>query len=267
MTGMRQNKKLGQVFLHDEATLDMIVAESGVTENDHVVEIGCGKGVLSVVLAETSRHLTIIEIDEKFHDFTQRKLHGHGDKISFILGDVIEIGLGGVDSERFKVVANLPYQISSPFMDLMIKEKSRIQDATVMVQKEFADRVLAGPGTKAYGALSVFSAFYFDSEYLFSVSRECFSPVPNVDSAVIRLVPLETPRFDVNVSLFFKVVKSAFWGRRKTLRNCLVQGPYLDLSTEKVDSLGFFEGREKIRGEALDLEGFVTLVRELEGSL
>ena len=228
----RQNKGIGQVFLHDTQVIDDIISFSQIDSDDVVVEIGCGKGILSKALAATAKHLTIFELDGYYLDHTESVLKKKHSNVTYVQGDIRDAQFDQILSDKARIVANIPYHISTEIIELIIKQRSHILDATLMVQKEYADRVLATPGTKSYGSLSIFAQFFLEVSPCFDVSRHSFYPVPKVDSTVIYLAPRDTVLFDVDERLFFNIVHAAFWGRRKTLLNCLQKSPYTQLPPE-----------------------------------
>ena len=255
--GHYQNKKIGQVFLIDPNIPDWILDESDIQPDEHIVEIGCGEAVLTRPISQRCQQLTIIEMDKYYLDYALKRC----DKNCTIVPqnqNFERCGFDEVSPTPFKVIANIPYQISSSCIQELVKHRDHCSQATLMVQKEFADRLLADPGTKAYGSLSIFAQFYMDIFELFQVPRHCFKPVPKVDSTVIKIIPQSAPLFKVDEERFFSIVKAAFWGRRKTLMNCLKQSPHF--STDKdLNEIPLFKENPKIRGEALSIEGFYEL--------
>ena len=257
----RQNKRLGQVFLKDRNVLQKMLELAAVTPEDIVVEIGCGQGWLSLNLAQRCKKLYIIELDPFYMAETQARL-AEFTHVTFLSGDVLEVGFGEILEDRFRIVANLPYQISAKFTKLVIENRQRIVDVHLMVQEEFARKLEAAPGSDLYTSLTVYSRYYLDARYLFKVSRNCFRPIPRVDSAVIYLAPLKEPPFQVDTDLFFKLVQTAFWGRRKTLMSCLSKSPYITVDPA-FKALDFFTQNPNLRGETLSLEGFYAVYQML----
>jgi 16S rRNA (adenine1518-N6/adenine1519-N6)-dimethyltransferase len=258
---MRQKKSLGQVFLHDKNILNMILSEADKGASSTIVEVGVGEGILSEGLVGLCRSLVLYEIDPTYLSYVEGKLKDYS-TVSYISGDILKETFEQVTSPNFKVVANIPYYISAKFMKLLITERSRLEFAVIMVQDEFAKKLIAEPGSDAYTSLSVYLSYYFDISYLFKVTKTCFKPVPKVDSAVVKLSPKKELPFAVKDDVFFNVVRSAFWGRRKTLLNCLLQGPYLSFSPD-IKQLPFFEKRTRIRGEVLGLNDFHELYKQI----
>lgn len=253
--------KLGQVFLHDKNILNKIIVSASIGPKDFVVEIGCGHGVMTEVLAQKAAHLTVVEIDESCILKTQETI-GYHDHITYIHSDVLETKFSKVDADKFLVVANIPYYISAKILKLLIEERLRVTSAIIMVQKEFAKKLIAKPGDKDYTSLSVHVGFYFEVVELFGVSRTCFSPVPDVDSSVIQLSP-KSQCLDVQEDAFFAMVRTGFWGRRKPLVSALAKGPYLKLD-KTFKQCAFFLNHKDVRGEVLNLDQFYELYQELK---
>lgn len=252
--------KLGQVFLKDKNIVDKIIRFSHISESDHVVEIGCGDGDLSQALASMGQSLTIYEIDPVCIQSTKTTLGVPLDKddpeshIRFIQGDILEQSL---DKEPAKIVANLPYYISAKIVKWMISQGTKINSATVMLQKEFAQKLTAKPGEKVYTSLTVYSSYYLHTEWGFNVSRNCFQPKPKVDSAVIKLTP-KAPPFEVDENVFFSIVRTSFWGRRKKVMTALKKSPYVKIDAAFQNDKGL-EKFKDIRGEMLSLYDFYEL--------
>ena len=252
--------KLGQVFLKDGNILRKILSESGVTRSDVVVEVGCGDGDLTVLLADAAKKLIVIELDPICIEATKVAL-GTRDNVEFVHQDVLKFDFESIGS-KFKIVANIPYYISAKMMKSCITYRHLIETGTFMVQKEFCEKLVAKPKAKVYTSLTVFFSAFFDSKFLFNVSRTCFKPVPNVDSAVFQCRPHGLYEFDEEDTLF-DIVRSSFWGRRKPLRSALKKSPYLSL-------LPGFDVHENVqdmmarRGEELSLKEFITLCKHLK---
>ena len=252
--------KLGQVFIHDGNIIRKIIAESSVSRTDHVWEIGCGDGILTEALMTQTDHLTVFEIDPKCIASTQNRI-GSAANVQYIQGDFLDSSRELPDTHSVKIVANIPYYISTPILKRIIGRRNQIEYAVLMVQEEFARKLLAKPGSSLYTSFSVYFSAFLDTEYLFSVSRNCFYPIPKVDSAVIRVTPNEKYP-DLNDDLLFTIVQSGFWGRRKPLRSALQKSPYLELDTE-FKTIPFFESNPNIRAETLDLDAFYQLYKSL----
>jgi 16S rRNA (adenine1518-N6/adenine1519-N6)-dimethyltransferase len=252
--------KLGQVFLKDKNILDKIIVSSEITSDDIVVEIGCGDGDLTERLAAIAKQVIVVEIDEACITSTQERVQNF-ENVSFIHQDVLTFDFSSVGS-NFKLVANIPYYISAKIMKCLIKYRRSIEHATVMVQKEFCDKLVAAPGSKLYTSLSVYFSAFFDTEFEFNVSRNSFQPIPNVDSAVFTAVPHF--RYDISEDApLFDVVRSAFWGRRKPLKSALKKTPYLNLKKGFEDEADIREFMT-LRGEVLTLDQFIMLCKKLE---
>lgn len=212
-------KRFGQNFLVDQQIIRDIIFAIGPTENDVMVEIGPGLGALTRPLLEKLAHLHVVEIDrdivKRLHnDFSPKRLAIHeADALKF---DFASIG------DRFRIVGNLPYNISTPLLFHLSEFSTHVIDMHFMLQKEVVERMVADPGTKDYGRLSVMLQYSFDMEYMFTVPPEAFRPAPKVESAIVRMIPIPTPKYPVqDYLLFAKIVAAGFGQRRKTLRNTL----------------------------------------------
>lgn len=258
-------KKYGQNFLIDEHVLNKIIAAAELTEDDYVIEIGPGIGTMTERMAPECRHVTAIEIDKELIPILSETLSGF-DNVDIINEDVLKVDLNKLIAERndnkpVKVVANLPYYITTPIIMSLLENKIPIDTITVMVQKEVADRMMVGPGTKDYGALSLAVQYYAKSYIVANVPMNCFIPRPNVASAVIRLTCHKEPPVTVkDEKLMFNLIRASFNQRRKTLINGISNFSGLSFTKEQVamalNSIGL---SENIRGEALDLEKFAKL--------
>lgn len=214
----RHKKKWGQNFLKDNNIVRKIVLESGVTKEDKVWEIGPGKGILTQELLNVTSDLSVFEIDPEVIEIIQAKF---GDQIKVVPGDVIKVDWKPLLTEPIKIVANIPFQITSPLLYKICRNSDYIKSVTLMVQKEFADRLKAKPNTKEYAALTLKTQFFYNVKQLFKVPAHLFFPVPRVDSAVIQLNLRDNIPDIENLELFNKIVDVAFSMRRKTLRNNL----------------------------------------------
>jgi 16S rRNA (adenine1518-N6/adenine1519-N6)-dimethyltransferase len=251
--------KYGQVFLTDNNILRKICDVSEIGKEDIAVEIGCGEGILSEALLEKAKALTIIEIDPVCIEATQARL-GTPSAITYVLHDVLTYDFKGLD--KFKVVANIPYYISAKIVKKLIGLGDRLDQACLMVQKEFAQKLTAKPGQKVYTSLSVFTQYFFNVKYCFSVSRNCFKPIPKVDSAVIVLSP--TGRDDIdNLDAFFSVVRSVFWARRKPAVSALSKSPYVDLD-KAFKTEPFVVGLGSRRGETFAMDEYIELYNTIK---
>ena len=254
--------KLGQVFLHDTNILGKIIDAAGLTPETSSVEIGCGDGILTEALANQSRQLTVYEIDEICIAKTQKRI-GHRPNVQYISGDFLETsGTLSALLGPLKVVANVPYYITSPIIKHLIPHLAKLDSVILMVQKEFANKLIAPPGTALYTSFSVYTKAHFKIDKLFTVSRNCFYPVPNVDSAVIRLTPAPVA-IPGDPTLFFAMVHSGFWGRRKPFQSALAKSPYIHAAPGFKDC-PFFVSHPGIRAESLTLPDFIQLFSEIE---
>ena len=258
-------KKFGQNFLIDTHVLDKIIRESGVTKEDCVIEIGPGIGTMTQYLCENAREVVAIEIDKNLIPILQDTLSAY-DNITVINEDVLKVDIKKLAEEKnggrpVKVVANLPYYITTPIIMGLFESHVPIDSITIMVQKEVADRMQEGPGSKEYGALSLAVQYYAKPEIVAIVPPNCFMPRPNVGSAVIRLTCHEKPPVEVeDESFMFNIIRASFNQRRKTLVNGLGNAAFLPVTKEQVaEALEKMELSPTIRGEALSLEQFAEL--------
>jgi len=258
-------KKFGQNFLIDTHVLEKIIEAAGVTKDDCVLEIGPGIGTMTQYLAENARQVVAVEIDKNLIPILHDTLSDY-DNVTLINEDILKVDIGALAQEYnggkpIKVVANLPYYITTPIIMGLFESQVPIDNITVMVQKEVADRMQVGPGTKDYGALSLAVQYYAEPYIVANVPPNCFIPRPNVGSAVIRLTRHQTPPVQVDdPQLMFRLVRASFNQRRKTLQNGLNNSPEIPYTKEQIvaaiESLGV---SATIRGEALTLEQFAQL--------
>lgn len=264
-------KKFGQNFLIDGHVLDKIIAAAEVTKEDCVVEIGPGIGTLTQYLAEAAQNVIAIEIDKMLIPILQETLADY-DNVTVINQDVLKTDLWELVREHnegrpVKVVANLPYYITTPIIMNLFESRLPVSSVTVMVQKEVAQRMQAGPGTKDYGALSL-AVQYFAVPYIAAnVPPNCFMPRPRVGSAVIRLTRHEKPPVEVaDEQAMFQIIRASFNQRRKTLVNSLHNSPQISKTKEEIlralEQMGL---SQTVRGEALTLEQFAALTDLLYG--
>ena len=258
-------KKFGQNFLIDTHVLDKIIASAGVTKEDFVLEIGPGIGTMTQYLCESAREVVAVEIDQNLIPILQDTLSAY-DNVTVINEDILKLDIAKLAEERnggnpIKVVANLPYYITTPIIMGLFESHVPIESITVMVQKEVADRMQVGPGTKDYGALSLAVQYYAKPEIVANVPPNCFMPRPNVGSAVIRLTRHDTVPVDVeDEKLMFAIIRASFNQRRKTLANGLSNAPGIRLSKEEIqESITELGVPVTIRGEALTLQQFAKL--------
>ena len=265
--GFRMSKGLGQNFLRDPNVLDEIVYAAGLTKETGVLEIGPGIGVLTARLAEASKRAVAIEIDTRLLDVLDETLAAY-DNIKIIHADVMRTDLSDVIATEFaacssvSIAANLPYYITTPILTRLLEDSSlQVKNIVVMVQKEVADRMQVGPGTKDYGALSLAVQYYAAPEIVAIVPPNCFMPRPKVGSAVIRLTRHKEPPVQVaGEKLMFRIIRASFNQRRKTLANGLKNSGELTLSKEVIEeSITELGVPVTIRGEALSLAQFAEL--------
>lgn len=261
--GFHFSKSLGQNFLIDGTVLDQIAEGAELTSGDAVLEVGPGIGVLTQVLCEHAGHVVAVEIDKALLPVLDETLEGY-ENVEVVPGDILKLNLPELFAEKFageevKVVANLPYYITTPIIMNFFEQKLPVERIVVMVQKEVADRMQAKPSTKAYGTLSIAVQYYAEAKVVTNVPSGSFFPPPNVGSAVIALVRRDKPAVAVkDEKFFFKVVKAAFAQRRKTLPNTL--SSTMGISKELIrQALENAEIDAKRRGESLTLTEFGRL--------
>lgn len=258
-------KKFGQNFLIDSNVLESIIRGAEITKDDFVLEIGPGIGTMTQYLCEAARQVVAVEIDKMLIPILEDTLSEY-DNVEVINQDVLKVDIKSLAEEKnngkpIKVVANLPYYITTPIIMGLFESGVPIDSITIMVQKEVADRMQAGPGSKDYGALSLAVQYYATAKVILNVSATCFMPRPNVDSAVIKLTRHKEPTVNVaDEKLMFKIIRASFNQRRKTLVNGLKNSPELSFSKEQiVKAIEKIGKPETIRGEALTLEEFAEL--------
>ena len=258
-------KRFGQNFLIDAHVLEKIVSAAGITKDDCVLEIGPGIGTMTQYLAESAGQVIAVEIDTNLLPILADTLKDYSN-VKVINQDILKVDINELVKEYnngrpIKVVANLPYYITTPIIMGLFESNVPIDNITVMVQKEVADRMQVGPGSKDYGALSLAVQYYASPYIVANVPPNCFIPRPNVGSAVIRLTRYKEPPVQVNdPKLMFKLIRASFNQRRKTLQNGLNNSPEISFSKEEIakaiESLGV---SPSVRGEALSLEQFAQL--------
>lgn len=263
-------KKFGQNFLIDTRVLDKIIDSAEITKEDCILEIGPGIGTMTQYLAENAREVVAVEIDKNLIPILEDTLSEY-DNVTVINDDILKVDINKIVEEKnggkpIKVVANLPYYITTPIIMGLFESHVPLQSITIMVQKEVADRMQVGPGTKDYGALSLAVQYYAKPEIVANVPPNCFMPRPNVGSAVIRLTRYDAPPVQVkDEKHMFSLIRASFNQRRKTLVNGLTNAPELGLSKEKVaETLEKLGWSATIRGEALTLEQFAQLSNALK---
>ena len=258
-------KKFGQNFLIDEHVLDKIIRAAEITKDDYVLENGPGIGTMTQYLACAAREVTAVEIDRALIPILEDTLKEY-DNVSIINEDILKVDIAALAKEKnggrpIKVVANLPYYITTPIIMGLFESHVPLESITVMVQKEVADRMQVGPGTKDYGALSLAVQYYAEPYIVANVPPNCFMPRPAVGSAVIRLTRHQKPPVEVmDEKLMFRLIRASFNQRRKTLANGLKNSGELNLSKEVITAAIEKLGKgSSVRGEALDLEEFARL--------
>ena len=258
-------KKFGQNFLIDTHVLDKIIRSAEITKDDFVLEIGPGIGTMTQYLACAAGKVVAVEIDRALIPILADTLDGY-DNVTVINEDVLKVDISKLAEEQnggrpIKVVANLPYYITTPIIMGLCEKNVPIKSITVMVQKEVADRMQVGPGTKDYGALSLAVQYYAKPYIVANVPPNCFMPRPKVGSAVIRLERYEEPPVQVkDERLMFRIIRASFNQRRKTLANGLKNSPELDFTKEEIEAAIETLGKgASVRGEALTLEEFARL--------
>lgn len=264
-------KKFGQNFLIDTHVLDKIIASAEITKDDMVLEIGPGIGTMTQYLACAAGKVVAVEIDKTLIPILEDTLSEY-DNVQIINQDVLKVNLAKLAEEEnggkpIKVVANLPYYITTPIIMGLFENHVPLKSITVMVQKEVADRMQVGPGTKDYGALSLAVQYYAKPYIVANVPPNCFMPRPKVGSAVIRLERYEEPPVQVaDEKLMFRIIRASFNQRRKTLVNGLKNSPEIQFTKEEIEAAIETLGKGvSVRGEALTLEEFARLSNILSG--
>lgn len=264
--GFRFDKSLGQNFVFDGNLLGAIAADAGVCKDDTVVEIGTGAGTLTAALAERAGRVVSFEVDERLRDILSLSLQGR-DNVEVVFRDVLRMKdceIGTLTGGPFRVVANLPYCVTSPMIMRFVESALPVTGITVMVQKEVADRLCAAPATPDYAAITLAVRIFGDARVTRTVSRKMFMPPPNVDSAVVRIDRAEDRLAGENVPFVKKLVRAGFAMRRKTLVNNLCSA--LSLPREKAEAAVVAAGfSPMVRGETLSLEDYVALAHAVSG--
>ena len=266
--GIAPKKKFGQNFLIDESVLDSIVHNAEITMNDFVIEIGPGLGNLTKRLCEKAGHVAVIEIDKEMVEILRAE-YSYIHNLEIIEADVMKIDLkqlvAKAEGKTVKVVANLPYYITTPILMKLLEEEPGLSMIEIMVQKEVADRICAKPTGREFGAITVAVNYYAEPRYMETVPSSAFLPPPAVDSAVMRLDILKKPKVEVNKKLFFDIVKASFAMKRKTLLNSLGSAGIRGINKEKLAKiLEDLEIDLNCRAERLSLENFAAIANAYE---
>ncbi|MCR4843344.1 MAG: 16S rRNA (adenine(1518)-N(6)/adenine(1519)-N(6))-dimethyltransferase RsmA [Eubacterium sp.] len=268
---VRAKKKYGQNFLKDAAILDGIVECAGIGPNDHVLEIGPGLGAMTGRLCESAGKVTAVEIDKSLIPHLEEVLSPY-DNVELIQGDILKTDLKEIadrtpEGGAFRVVANLPYYITTPIVTSLLEASLPIESITVMVQKEVAERFVAEPGSKECGAISLAVSYYAEASIEIDVPPECFTPRPKVSSSVINLRRRSEPPVQVeDEELMFAIIRASFNQRRKTLVNGIAHGAGLGLSKEEIESAITSLGESAtVRGEVWGLDRFAALSNVFSG--
>ncbi len=260
---LKAKKSLGQNFLKDDEILNRIIEHANLNFNDTVIEIGPGQAALTEKLAKVCKKVIAVEIDDRLIEPLHTKLVGD-ENVEIIHGDILKINLpelvlnSGLDKTGYKVVANIPYYITAPIIRLLLETKFPASEIILMVQKEVAERISAKPGALSILGISV--QYYAKAEYLFTVSKDAFEPVPKIDSAIIKITRNKNQEKIINedTKKFFKVVRAGFSAKRKTLENNLSNGLHLDKTeiANKLESIGF---SKNTRAQELSVEDWKKL--------
>lgn len=257
----RFKKQFGQNFINDDHLLAKIVEAAEITQEDVVIEIGPGAATLTAALAEKAAQVIAIEIDKDLFPIIERRMAGYSN-FELVAGDAMKVDFDALaakyGAKRYKVVANLPYYITTPIVMRFLEEGFRVSELVIMVQQEVADRFLANPGTKAYGAITAAINYYGSVSRAFNVPRTMFTPRPEVDSSIVKIKCYENKPFEADdEKLLRRVIKAAFGQRRKTLNNALKA---LNLPKDELDKALQRAGIDAARrGETLSVEEFVCL--------
>ena len=267
--GFSFKKNFGQNFLVDERVLGKIVSSAEISKDDVVIEVGPGIGTLTQALAKEAYKVVAVEIDTTLVPILGELLSDF-DNIEIINEDILKVDVNAIaekyPDKKIKMVANVPYYITTPIIMNVLENHIPVESITVMIQKEVAYRMKAQPSTKDYGSLSLAVQYYCEPYLVANVPQNCFMPRPNVDSAVIKLTVMDKPKVQVNNEKFmFEFIKAAFSQRRKTLVNCIFSSGLLTLSKDEIgkmlNGLGY---DERVRGESLTLEDYGKITDEAE---
>ena len=262
--GLRANKKLGQNFLINEQIIDEIIEKSQITQEDTVLEIGPGLGSLTKELLSNAKRVIAVELDENMVKILGNRFNN--ENLEIINEDILKINLNEITKKygKIKVVANLPYYITTPIVMKLLEEEYQIESITVMVQKEVGERLCAVPGSRDFGAVTLGVNYYSSAKIIIDVPKDNFLPVPEVDSCVIKLDILEAPPVELkDKKRFFRLIKAAFSQRRKTINNSLASGEFS--KEEILNTLEKLKLDPKLRAENLSIQDFANITNELIG--
>lgn len=269
----RPKKRLGQNFLVNPEALKIILEAGALTTHDTVIEIGAGLGCLTEVVARHVERVIAVEVDELLYNALAAQFSTNS-RVQLLNADILKLELNsllvdgtGTVPTTFKVIANLPYSITTPILWKLLAHHKQIHSCVLMMQKEVAERIAAPPGGKAYGALTIGVTYYAEATLIATLSPENFYPAPKVDSALLKLTMREKPKVAVeDEALFFKIVRTAFRTRRKMLKNALVRGRFVsgEVLAAKFEELGIAPQR---RPETLDITEFAALANALSQSV
>ena len=269
--GINADKSLGQNFLIDDNVIEEIIKNADVSNEDLVIEIGPGLGTLTKELLEKAKKVIVIEIDKRMIQILQDRFSLYNN-LEIINEDVLKVDLNNIIEEvkknnkikQIKIVANLPYYITTPIIMKLLEEKTNVESITIMIQKEVADRLCEIPGGKLSGAITYTVYYYADANKILKVPKDSFIPVPKVDSEVIKLKIRKKPPVKIkSEEKFFKLIKYAFMQRRKTLVNALSNMNMFKSKEEIINILKELNINEKIRGEALTIEEFAKISNKI----
>lgn len=261
---LRANKRLGQNFLINQEIVDQIIEKSQITKEDTVLEIGPGLGTLTKALAKAAKNVIAVELDENMVNI----LNGRpiGENIEIVHGDILNVNLREIlkEYDSIKVVANLPYYITTPIIMKLLEERYDIKSITIMVQKEVGKRLCAKPGSKDYGAITISVDYYSKADIVIDVPKDNFLPAPEVDSCVVKLDIREEPPVDlVDEKVFFELIKNGFCQRRKTILNSLTSGNRTKEEMKKILDKLLID--ERLRAENLSIYDFANISNMLGG--
>ena len=260
--GLRANKKLGQNFLINQDIIDSIIDKAEITSNDTVLEIGPGLGSLTKALLQNAKKVIVVELDENMVQVLKSRF---GDeRLEIIHGDILKLDLNEITEKygKIKVVANLPYYITTPIVMKLLEEEYEIESITVMVQKEVGERLCAKAGDRELGAITIGVNYYSKAKIIIDVPKDNFLPAPEVDSCVIRMDILKEPSVKlVDKKSFFRLVKAAYSQRRKTINNSLASGEFS--KEEVLEVLNMLQIDTKLRAENLSIQDFANISNEL----